>query len=527
VTAVSPEIEEPVSAEPVPSEPPSPWWSFPASAWAAVALVLAWFSLQLARFIGEAPDLDSLIGFRGSALIYRDGFEGLVKGINGEGVHPPLMDLINFAGFALFGPQPGSIQIMSIPLFVIFALALERLLAHYIPSATKRVLAVLVIASCPAIALPLYSVWREALMSITLVIALAIALRRDVPRPVLLGCVLAVLPLTKETGIVFVVPFAVDAAVAAAPSLRERAVRAGTVVGIPLFAAFLWRLLREITNSPSWQTWVFSDHADDGPYVVVLRAMFGFEDGVYLRQNLANAFIVNYLWVPTLLAIVTLVLIFRRRGGARRQRAAGLLLGLAAIYAWTTLTYPTFTEPRYATPVIVITLLIVFIGLGLWPRRAQPFILAALLLVFVAGAWYPTDPVSRGIWGTTSVGGELIYDTAERQRGPDRMNINFATLNATERMNARLRRIYASGATLVAGDCNSMKFGEKLAAVGDLRSWFDRGLPGARPLRCVFPQDLPPDAANGPEKIALVRTPEEDASGQPLPVSGPSIVVIH
>ena len=107
------------------------------------------------------------------------------------------------------------------------------------------------------------------------------------------------------------------------------------------------------------------------------------------------------------------------------------------------------------------------------------------------------------------------------------MNINFATLNASERINARLRRIYASGATLVAGDCNAMKFGEKLAAVGDLRSAFDRGLPGARPLRCVFPADLPPDAANGPEKIALVRTPEEDASGQPLAVTGPSIIVIH
>jgi hypothetical protein len=523
---VSPEISEPVEAEPVGADPPSPWWHFPASAWAAVALVLAWFAVQLARFIGEAPDLDSLIGFRGSALIYRDGLEGLVKGINGEGVHPPLMDLINFAGFALFGPQPGSIQIMSIPLFVIFALAGERLLERFIPSTGKRVLAVLVLASFPAIALPLYSVWREALMSITLAIALAVALRRDVPRPVLLGGVLALLPLTKETGIVFVVPFAVDAAVAAAPSLRERAERAGTVIGIPLFAAFLWRLLREIVDSPSWQTWVFSDHADDGPYVVVLRAMFGFEDGIYLRQNLANAFIVNYLWVPTLLALVTLVLIFRRRS-AVRQRAAWLLLGLAAIYAWTTLTYPTFTEPRYATPVIVITLLVVFVGFGAWPRRAQPFILGALLFVSVAGAWYPTDPLSRALWGTTSVGGELIYDTPERQRGPDRMNINFATLNATERMNARLRRIYASGATLVAGDCNAMKFGEKLAAVGDLRSWFDRGIPGARPLRCVFPQDLPPGAANGPEKIALVRTPEEDASGQPLPVAGPSIVVIH
>ena len=38
---------------------------------------------------------------------------------------------------------------------------------------------------------------------------------------------------------------------------------------------------------------MFSEHADDGPYVVALRAMFGLEDGIYLHQNLANAFIVN------------------------------------------------------------------------------------------------------------------------------------------------------------------------------------------------------------------------------------------
>ena len=211
--------------------------------------------------------------------------------------------------------------------------------------------------------------------------------------------------------------------------------RAGYVLGIPVAAAILWRLLREIANSPSWQTWVFSEHAEDGPYVVVLRAMFGFEDGVYLRQNLANAFIVNYLWLPTLLALVTLVLIFRRpapRGCSARRRCC---VGLAAIYAWTTLTYPdvhraalrdagdrAHAAGRAAS------------ACGCGRARAQPFILGALLLVFVAGAWSPTDPVSRKIWGTTSVGGEQIYDTAERQRGPDRMNINFATLNATERI---------------------------------------------------------------------------------------------
>ena len=58
---------------------------------------------MLARFIGEAPDLDSLIGLRGSLLLYQDGLIGLVHSINGEGIHPPVMDIVNFAGFALFG----------------------------------------------------------------------------------------------------------------------------------------------------------------------------------------------------------------------------------------------------------------------------------------------------------------------------------------------------------------------------------------------------------------------------------------
>ena len=338
---------------------------------------------------------------------------------------------------------------------------------------------------------------------------------------------LALLPLTKENGMVFVAPFALYALLIDAPDLRARIIRVAYVAGLPVASELLWRLVLKINDAAPWSTWVFSDHADDGSYVVALRAMFGFESGEYFRQNMANAFIVNWLWLPALLAIVTLVLIFRRPSPAFVRRAAVLVVGCCVIYTWTTLTFPTFTEPRYATPLIMLTILVVFVGLSQWPRRAQPVVLGALLFVFVAGAWAPTDPVSRKLFGTVSVGGEQIYNTNERHRGPDRMDINFSLLNATERRNARLRRIYASGATLVAGDCNSMKFGEKLYSVGLHADAFDRGIPGARPLKCVFPQELPPDAANGPEKIALVRTPEEDAAGEPLAVSGPSIIVIH
>ena len=159
------------------------------------------------------------------------------------------------------------------------------------------------------------------------------------------------------------------------------------------------------------------------------------------------------------------------------RRPAAIIVGLVAIYTWTTLTYPTFTEPRYATALIMLTLLLVFVGLGQWPRRAQPVIIGALLFVVRRRRLVADRPGLAGDLGHHERRRRAIYDTAERDRGPDRMNINFATLNATVRINERLRRIYASDATLVAGDCNAMKFGEKLAAITDLRDAFDRGSP--------------------------------------------------
>lgn len=217
----------------------------------------------------------------------------------------------------------------------------------------------------------------------------------------------------------------------------------------------------------------------------------------------------------------------RRPGPAGLRRAVALIAGLAVVYAWTALTFPTFTVPRYAAPLTMLAVLLALLGLPLWPRRAQPFVLGALLFAFAAGAWSPTDPVSRVIWGTTSVGGELIYDTAERERGPDRMVVNFTVLRASRRANARLRRVFASGATLVTGDCDAMKLAEKLFSVGFHPSAYDRAIPGARPLRCVPLDQLPAGAARGPERIALVRTPEDEATGRPIQLTGPSVIVIR
>ena len=185
-----------------------------------------------------------------------------------------------------------------------------------------------------------------------------------------------------------------------------------------------------------------------------------------------------------------------------------------------------YTEPRYAAPLTLLTLLLALLGVPLWPRRLQPLVLGALLAAFAAGAWSPTDPVSRALFGTTSIGGERFYATDALERGPDRVVYNLAVLRVTRRTNARLRRVYATDATLVAGDCDTMKLGEKLSSIGVTSSAYDRELPGARSLRCARVNELPSDAATGSQRIALVRTPEEEAGGKPPALTGPSIVVV-
>jgi hypothetical protein len=524
-TTTAPPAEESLRAPEEPAEPRLALWT--GSTFAAVAAVMAWFAVQLGRFVGEAPDMDAMISLRESIVFHRDGLKGLIADRVGTGVHPPLMDTLTSISFAVFGEDPRSQQLIGVALFILLAAATERLLAPYL-SAGYRVLAALAVAITPSLAVVLFTVSREAVVLVLLVITLAIALAPGAlthRRLAVLGAVCALFPLTKDACLVLVAPFALYAFFTGGP-FADRMRRGLIVVALPLAISILWRLVLKFEGGDAWHTWITSERADEGPFVVAVRAMFGMERGLNLRQNLANALILNWLWVPALLSLTTVVFVWRRGDGARR-RAVALIGGLALMFTWTTLTFPTFSVPRYATPLTLLVLLIIFVGLALWPPRARPYVVAALLVTALLGAWSPTDPVSRSLWHTVSIGGERFYDTPWEARGPDRSVYNLAILRASERVNARLRRVFATDVDVVTGDCDSMKFGEKLFSVGFAPSVYDRGIPGARPIKCLHLNELPPDAANGPQKIGLVRTVEEDATNQPPALTGKSVRIIH
>ena len=95
-------------------------------------------------------------------------------------------------------------------------------------------------------------------------------------------------------------------------------------------------------------------------------------------------------------------------------------------------------------------------------------------------------------------------------------------------MNARLRRVFATNVDVVTGDCDSMKFGEKLFSVGFTPWVYDRGIPGARPLKCMHLNELP---AGRRQRRAEDRARAHGRGGREqsnrLRFTGKSVVVIR
>ena len=115
----------------VATERTSRWWSvLPRTTWAAMGAVLAWFMLELGPFLGQAPDLDGMVALRDALVLFNEGFHGLIASADGTGIHPPLSEVLDFLAFSVLGADPRSQQLMAIPLFLLLAALVERLLAR-------------------------------------------------------------------------------------------------------------------------------------------------------------------------------------------------------------------------------------------------------------------------------------------------------------------------------------------------------------------------------------------------------------
>ena len=142
-----------------------------------------------------------------------------------------------------------------------------------------------------------------------------------------------------------------------------------------------------------------------------------FRPGVFdlpTRSAFALMFIVGFLWIPSMLVLIDLVVGILRRARGHAPRAVpgadastiGVVVMVLVADIWMLSRFVTYSNARYYLPVFPLMLIAAYaaaVRLRV-PARARAAAGAVLIALLAVSAVRTVDPVSRGLWGTWQMG---------------------------------------------------------------------------------------------------------------------------
>ncbi len=148
---------------------------------------------------------------------------------------------------------------------------------------------------------------------------------------------------------------------------------------------------------------------------------FDFDD-VILRSYAAIIFVLGFAWIPTVVIGADVVAGAARASKRLPDRSlpgvdvklAGYLVALTATLVYLLTVYRTWSFPRYFVvlpPLLIVAAYLSLVRLGALPR-ARRAALGAMALVLFSANFASWDPVSRGLFGTLSLGESSAYDVS-------------------------------------------------------------------------------------------------------------------
>ncbi len=367
---------------------------------------------------------------------------------------------------------PGSfvpIVVANVVLGLLVLGSLARLLDHLLPGRTWATERALVVAAFAVQPLFIASTLQPNVDFGTLVFTLpclCALLERRVLAATLLGCLVV---FTKETGVIVYGVLAMSALVfavrRAGDGWRETFVRfkpfaplAVPVLlgGVALADDILG--LRLLAFDARWSSGHIEADVSD-----VIRAFV--PDAVDLN-NFAGIFILNFMWVPTLVIVVDLGLAALARL-LRREDAespgpsepARVVIYGALLTTFILTRYKTFSNFRYFLALNPLFLAIVIVAVAKrvpW-RLARHGLVCTLIILFTASIFRTIDPVSRAVFGTWPFGAHDLIDVTANTgeccgHGRDQLvyNLEFAAMSTLQ--DEALAKIRPTAATVFSMD---------------------------------------------------------------------------
>jgi hypothetical protein len=229
-----------------------------------------------------------------------------------------------------------------------------------------------------------------------------------------------------------------------------------------------WSWYLYYVGQTSWSDWIFSETASRGAtFTIIHNITTGAFINAYAIQHWLHLFVLNYMWIYTSLALVSVVywLIsghakhFSEQLNSYYSRALMVYILFGGLYTFLVLTFQTYTIPRYVLPVVPLILLLTSWTLSmvmhLWPRT-MGFIVVAWLYIGIVSLYASWDPVSSYVWGEDRWMGQKIYNLKDHLAGNDGIAYNLQYLTIMKKRTEKLQTSQITGEPIVSADCSQL-----------------------------------------------------------------------
>lgn len=235
---------------------------------------------------------------------------------------------------------------------------------------------------------------------------------------------------------------------------------------IPLIPWYLWTIYLDMNHKSMWNDYVFSD-VKSTPFAVVLHNLLFLNIFTeYTREHWSQLFILNFNWILWLFIAFSLltyllkklfgkVVLNETKKNKNKAKALITIITFCFFYLFTILTFPTYTIPRYALPLI--PFFVIFISLAITSIKnnfIKLFMLILVYSIFLISLFFSLDPISTFIWHVRAIGNQNLYSLDRTIAGNDGITYNYQYLLLVKERTNLIRKIEDNKISLNKKDCD-------------------------------------------------------------------------
>ncbi|MFQ5492980.1 MAG: glycosyltransferase family 39 protein [Candidatus Dojkabacteria bacterium] len=414
-----------------------------------LALPVTLVVLLTGLFASTLPYLDGNIDFVQSMDFFEGGFDQLIA--NWASIHPPFKVLLGSTAIKLFGVSHIIYNLIGITISIIGVVFAYLLGSRLFSKKVGLIFALLISTSPLYLSLSLF--WlKDFVLAVVLLATLFLYLEK---RYLLLGFTLMLAVMIKEQGL------ALAGAVIATEllfgiyqlltqiikrkKLKLKANYKKLLILLPFLVFIAWQSFLSSNGSKVWGDWIFTNNPEIGAIATVINNLVSLDFlNQWAFQNWNQLLILNFNWVLWGIFLTGPILyLWTAKRGQKRNIVAAVKAGdqkirvFAAMllfflgYFLTVLTFQTYTITRYGLPLIPILLLGVAYTTYMIIEKSTFFgwmVKIILPLIVLTSLFSSSDPVSKKLWGTTSIFEQELYAVNEHLAGNDGLTYNLQFL---------------------------------------------------------------------------------------------------